>query len=440
MNAGGNNMLIEFNVGNFLSFKDKITFSMVASPVREHLNHVFDVKKGLKLLKCATVYGANASGKSNLFRAISFMSDFVQNSSKDSQAEEKINVDNFKLSTETDNQPSSFEISFMQNKIQYRYGFKVNPQKVVSEWLYYTPKNQEIKLFERDENVFEITDHFVEGKDLDKKTRNNALFLSVVAQFNGDKSINILKWFNKLNTISGLNDKYKDETADLLEEILKDGMLKQVFLDLMKLADVGIEEININKQEVDMNKLPKKIQKAFLEYKEKLGKDVLFYDLKTVKTLHKKFDSNNKPISLEEFEMYKHESHGTQKLFSLLGPILDALQSGKILIIDEFDSRLHTLLTSFIMKLFNSNEINPYNAQLVTSTHDTNLLSNRFFRRDQIWFVEKDRYGSTDLYSLLEYKVRSDASFEKDYLLGKYGAIPYIGEFKFFSNKKDGIE
>lgn len=251
-----------------------------------------------------------------------------------------------------------------------------------------------------------------------------------MAQFNGEKSISILKWFNKLNNISGLNDKYQDFTTSLLEK----GSCKEIFLELIRIADAGIEDLTVNKEEFSLNKYPKEFQQPLKSFRELLEKSFSMVDdtITNIITTHKKYDANNKFVSFEEFDMSEQESHGTKKLFSLLGPIIDTLQTGKILVIDEFDSRLHTLLSSFIVKLFNSNEKNPNNAQLIINTHDTNLLNNKLFRRDQIWFTEKNRYGATNLYSLVEYKkVRNDASFEKDYLLGKFGAIPFIGDFKF---------
>jgi AAA15 family ATPase/GTPase len=158
-----------------------------------------------------------------------------------------------------------------------------------------------------------------------------------------------------------------------------------------------------------------------------------------VTTLHKKYDSDNKFKSITLLDIDTHESEGTKKLFALAGPILKILKEGKTLIIDELDARLHPLLTEAIIRLFNSNETNPNNAQLVFTTHDTNLLTNKLFRRDQIWFTEKNKVGATDLYSLAEFKgVRSDASYEKDYIAGKYGAIPFIGGLQRLVEGDDG--
>jgi uncharacterized protein len=143
--------------------------------------------------------------------------------------------------------------------------------------------------------------------------------------------------------------------------------------------------------------------------------------------MHQKFDSDGNYISFERFNLEAQESEGTQKIFALSGTLVDTLNNGKVLIFDELDARLHPLISLAIVQLFNSNKTNPNNAQLIFMTHDTNLLSNKLFRRDQVWFTEKNRYGATDLYSLAEYKVRNDASFESDYIKGRYGAIPYVG-------------
>lgn len=146
-----------------------------------------------------------------------------------------------------------------------------------------------------------------------------------------------------------------------------------------------------------------------------------------IKTVHQKFDSQGNHISLELFDLYEQESEGTQKIVSIAGILVDTFKNGDVLIFDEFDARLHPLITKAIVEIFNSQETNYNNAQLIFMTHDTNLLSNKLFRRDQIWFTEKNKYGATDLYSLVEYRIRNDASFENDYIQGKYGAIPFIG-------------
>lgn len=417
-------MLVEFSVGNYLSFKDSVTFSMVASNIAQHKDtHVFELMN-YKLVKSSVIYGANASGKSNLFKAMKFARDFIISSSKETQAKEEIPVKKFLLSTETENEPSFFEFVFIQNNTKYRYGFRANKSEIVDEWLFRAKKVKETKLFERSYQDIKIYKDFKEGKDLEPKTRPNALFLSVAAQFNGQISGAIIEWIENLFVISGLS-KYISITLD----IIKDKELKNKFLEILKIADLSI--MNFEVKPKNLSEFAQVYFNALLDSGKKIEL------LPEIKTFHKKYDQNNKSSSDVEFDLKENESKGTQNLFSILGPILHTLSAGKVLVVDEFDVNLHPLITRFLIKLFNSNNQNPKNAQLIFNTHDTNLLNNEIFRRDQIWFTEKDEYERTDLYSLVEYelpkgKVRADRTFAKDYLAGKYGAIPFIGASNFF--------
>jgi uncharacterized protein len=416
-------MLLEFRVGNYLSFKDTVTLSMEAASISEHEDsNVFEFDK-YKLLKSAVVYGANASGKSNLIKAMGFMEMLVFSSSKDTQVAEPIKVENFRLSTETENEPSFFEIIFICEQKKYRYGFKVDKKRVYSEWLFFNPSRQEAKLFLRDEDDIKIsTTYFREGKGLEDKTRPNALFLSVVAQFNGKISKKILEWFNRFRFISGLSDEsYMGFTVSLIEK--ED--FKQKLLEYLKIADLGIDNVNIEKGKIKISELPENLS---IQIKDKNADEI---DRVGISTLHSKYDNENKRLpSKVKFE-FKSESEGTRKFVGILGPLLDTLDKGYVLVVDELDARLHPFITRFIIQLFHSKQTNPNNAQLIFATHDTNLLDKDLFRRDQIWFTEKDQYGATDLYSLVEYKnVRKDASYEKDYIAGKYGAVPFIRNFE----------
>jgi len=406
-------MLIGFSVGNYKSFKETVTLSMVASSITEEdkeldENNVFQINDKLSLLKSAAIYGANASGKSNIVAAINFMKWFVLNSSKETQVSDAIDIEAFRLSTETEKEPSFFEIVFLLEDKTFRYGFDVNAREVVSEWLFQADDSQEKMLFERDFNNY-ILDDFSEGQGISDKTRSNALFLSVVAQFNGKISGKILLWFSKtLQLISGLQDtQYREETLEFFEN----DRHRHDIIEFIKKLDLGIADIQIKKYIS---------QKTAMFGIYEVG----------VKTVHRKYDADGKQAAIELFDIETHESEGTNKLFALAGILLDTLRTGKILLIDELDARLHPLITRELICLFNSNETNPHNAQLIFTTHDTNLLSSKSFRKDQIWFTEKDNKGATDLYSLVEYKVGKDASFERDYIIGKYGAIPFIGNFK----------
>jgi AAA15 family ATPase/GTPase len=419
-------MLIGFSVGNYKSFKETVTLSMVASSIPEedkdlNENNVFPINDKLSLLKSAAIYGANASGKSNLVAAINFMKWLVLNSSKETQVSDAIDTEAFRLSTETEKEPSFFEIVFILEDKTFRYGFEVNALQVVSEWLFQADDSEEKMLFERDFD-YRLGD-FPEGEDISNKTRSNALFLSVVAQFNGEISGKILLWFSKtLQLISGLEDRqYRKKTLESFENAGH----RHDIIEFIKKLDLGILDIARENTPVFS------ISDNTAQYGGPYGSLYPISEIKTtVQTSHPKYDADGKQTSMEVFDMEKHESEGTNKLFALAGILLDTLRTGKILLIDELDARLHPLITRELICLFNSNETNPHNAQLIFTTHDTNLLSSNTFRKDQIWFTEKDNKGATDLYSLVEYKVGKNASFERDYMIGKYGAIPFIGNFK----------
>jgi AAA15 family ATPase/GTPase len=415
-------MLIEFKVKNFLSFKDEATLSMVAAPITEHEENTFQEKKGLTLLKSAVVYGANASGKSNLFEALHFMRSFVIHSSKESQAGEDIDVIPFELSSETENELSWFEISFLENDTIFRYGFSVSSKKVTSEWLYYKPKTKEIPLFERKNDKFDIhATRFKEGIDISAKTRENTLFLSAVAQWNGKVSERLISWFKKLTIISGSQNQHKQKSIDMLKTTEHNTQV----LSLLQSVGINIQELKVETRKINLDMIP-----PFFSESEK--KELLNQELSRLVVTKKKFSKNGieekDPISWS----IGRESEGTQKLVELSGPIFNALNSHQVLIIDEFDIQLHPLLSKALITLFHSNEINPARAQFIIATHDTNLLSKDLFRRDQIWFTEKDPFEASHLYSLIEYKleknagVRKDADYAKNYIAGRYGAIPYI--------------
>lgn len=416
-------MLVELSVGNYKSFKDTVTFSMVAANLRSKhksldIDNIFHYKKSIFLVKAAAIYGANASGKSNVIKAFIFMRNFIINSSKESQATEEISVENFKLSTTTDKQPSFFEIIFVVHDIRYRYGFEIDNERVHSEWLY-RAKERETNLFFRKNNKITTKGTFAEGKGLETKTRQNALFLSVCAQWNGNISTELLSWFRNCGVISGIDDiMYRPYTIKLLE----DDEMKDKILTFIREFDFGITELNVKHSKITADVIPKQMPEAFrkLIVDQELNKTTIF-------TTHKKYNEEDKYIQDEIFDLETNESDGTQKAFSFSGPLLDVLKNGKILLVDELDARFHPIITQAIVQMFHDKTLNPKNAQLVFVTHDTNLLDNRFFRRDQIWFTEKNKQGATDLYSLADFKVRNDASFEKDYIAGKYGGVPFLG-------------
>jgi uncharacterized protein len=402
-------MLIEFSVGNYRSFKEVVTFSMVAAPIVVgdipiNGSNLFSATKEIELLKSAAIYGANASGKSNLVRAISFMKEFTINSAIGSRITDEIDTELYRLNVTFEKEPSFFEIVFIIGTARYRYGFDVDRQSVKSEWLYQTLRTKEIQLFDREKTNIKVSSKFAEGKLLQNKTRKNALFLSVVAQFNGNIATNIIDWLNELNIFNNLDDHNYDYLT--IDALIKGHQTKDL-INLVTSLDLGIKDIHT--VEIPVPDVPGGV-------------------LYEIKTSHWKYDDKGNRVAIEYFGIDEDESAGTQKLFHISGLLINILQTGEILIVDELDARLHPLISCAIVKLFNSPITNPHNAQLIFTTHDTNLLSANMFRKDQIWFTEKDRYGATDLYSLVEYEIPDDAPFEQDYIAGKYGAIPFIGD------------
>lgn len=405
-------MLLEFSVCNFLSFKEMITFSLEAGSITELKDNV--TKEGkYKVLRSAVIYGANSSGKSNFIKALDFMVTTIKNSSKINSTD-KLNVSPFLLNVETENQPSFFEILFVINNgydcKRYRYGFEIDNDKVHSEWLYILNEKskKEDVYFVRNNDGIGVADIFEEAKGLESKTRDNGLFISLADQFNSKTANAVMIKLSRTNILSGIEHETSINATNVL---YSDDKHKSGIEDFIEKLDLGF-----NKFLVDDD-----ASKTFRN---------------RVKTLHSKFDAKGKVVSNVEFKMNEQESSGTNKIFDLSGYIVFTLKYGLTLVVDELDAKLHPILTQSIITLFNNPETNTKNAQLIFTTHDTNLLGANLFRRDQIWFTEKNNFEATDMYSLLEFKdedgntIRKDRSFEKDYIRGRYGAIPYISNFQ----------
>jgi hypothetical protein len=311
--------------------------------------------------------------------------------------------------------------------IRYRYGFSVTHEKVLEEYLLAVNNTKEVLLFSRDEQGINTTEHFKEGLRAKDFVRSNCTFLSVCAQSNGEIAASIVSSIQKVFIASGLRD-----ISYITRDYLRRQSNKEKIVDFLHYADIQVNDLAIKRQTVDIDTLPP-LDRTQLKNAPQSGPT----EIETLYFAHTLFD-NEKPVG-EIYLLERLESSGTQKLFAYSIPVLDALQSGGILFIDEFDAQLHPLILENIVKLFNSPVTNPKNAQLVISCHAINILTNKIFRRDQIWFCEKDEYGATDLYSLAEYKepVRNDASYNKDYLSGKYGAVPYINAINLQLGQKD---
>ena len=421
-------MIEEFSFGNFWSFKDIQTLNMTAAKIKsknsqlDNIN-VFPVNKDISLLKAKAIYGANASGKSNVIKALVSFIRIIKDSVKDEKALSLI--DSFQLSTETENMPTFFQIIFRIGKTRYRYGFEADDKSIKSEWLFSTPNVREQPLFIRDgDAIVELNKtHFEDGVLYEKIFENSedqiftetSLFLTQLASVGiGKISKKIVQTISSISIISGLGHQGMYGIAG---DSLSDSVKKKFILDFLKKADIGIDDLDT--VEITNENLPESLED---ELKEDLKKGKIIVSSRT------KYNVELKSEGKSNFSFGMQESEGTKKMFELSPFIYRSLKEGTPLLIDEFDSRFHPLLTKKIVELYNS--IENKKAQLIFTTHDTNLLSSDLLRRDQIDFVEKDKYGASHLYTLVEIKgVRNDASFEKDYIQGKYGAIPFLGDF-----------
>lgn len=426
-------MLVQFAVKNFLSIRDKEVLSMVATKRRSRVNGLdagatFVAFEKINLLKCATIYGANASGKSNLVSALKFFRNFVLESSKESQVDEPIKVVPFQLGNTSESSGSVFEITFIKDNYLYQYGFEVDQQGIRSEFL--KRKRKDAKrvtvLFDREDGSISVSSSFKEGNGLEKKTRGNALFISVCANFDGLISTEVLRWFKNLKVISGLHD---EMLLPFTVKCLEDPTKVKKLSEFISKFDLGFDRLEVREEAFDVlaDNYPDELEGVMAELK-KLNKKS-GGKIKSLVAVHRVLEDDG--ITPKDIYFnFSQESEGTRKIVAMAGPLLDAIEQSFVLVIDEFDARLHPLITRTILELFNSADGNSHNAQLIVASHDTSLLDGELLRRDQIWFVEKDRQGATHLTSLDEFKVRSDASFSKDYIAGKYGAIPFLGNVR----------
>ena len=394
-------MLIQFSVENYLSIKDKVVLSLLASKDTEHSEHLI-IGGNKNYLKSSVIYGANASGKSNVLNAFWFMVNYVL-TSHNQQVHKSIDRTPFKFDRETPARPSSFEVIFTANGIRYAYGFSVTDKAVTDEYLYYYPNGRQALIFERkDTTDFRFTVDVDEQNTLKERTSANKLYLSVASNWSYSKVIPVLEWFASCQIIT------KHSVADaygLEAEQLKDDDYRRVIASMLRVADLGIQALQIR----DTDPLSTLLNDVFTN----------------IEAVHTVQDTAGNAFSYT-LNMTE-ESDGTNSYFKLIGIVKKALDQGTLLVADEMDAHLHPLLTKHLVSLFNSAEFNPNGAQLVFTSHNTNLLDLDVLRRDQIWFTEKDEQtAATDLFSLYDFSIRKDAKVEKGYLIGRYGAIPFI--------------
>ena len=421
-------MLVNFTVKNYRSFKEERTFSMEASSIEEHEGSV--IKAGnQRLLPLTIIYGANSSGKSNLIMALGVMRHVVKESVRLNESDPLL-YDPFALDEISRSAPTLFEAQFIQGENRYRYGFEYTKKEIVSEWLYENRLGEEeVELFVRSKNVIEVSEKaFPEGRGKEDLTNANRLFLSLVAQLKGEKSNVVMACVGECNMVSGIEtERYENFTFEMFMEHLNGADEAQTFF---KELQLGFNSFSVKKTDITTEKLA-----SLPELKrQQVEKEMSTHTFVEAITTHNIYNEDGQVLREDDFYSDDMESDGTKKVIELSGPIFDTLINGKTLIVDELDAKLHPLLTRNIVLLFMDPERNKHGAQLIFATHDTNLLDLSVLRRDQIWFAEKDKVESTDIYSLVEFEEdgqeepNNKHDIERDYIRGRYGAIPFIGK------------
>ena len=425
-------MLIELKAENFRSIRDEQKLSLVASNYDDTLpDNIIDKPlpglSSVRFLKGAAIYGANASGKSNVLLVGKFISEFVTSSATNLKPGDKTGTVPFKLDAQSPLQPSKFEVTFETGGIRYLYGFAATRQRVLEEHLVAYPKGQPQKWIGRSYNAESkaydwerASANFKHDKALQERTRENSLFVSVGAQFNHPQLLPVFDWFKTGLRYLQLSGGEEVLGPAFTAEMLQHPATLEKIIQLMKSADFGIASAKVSKKEVPLDVFKKALSAEMLA---KLEADGMLDQLK--KQLDIQFLHNGRGIDPVPLG-FGSESAGTRRFFSLTGPWLDTLQHGYTVFIDEIDTSLHPHLVRELLKLLLSKETNTNGAQIIFTTHNPVLLDTGVMRRDQIWFTEKTPEGSTHLYPLSEYSPRKDEALGKGYLAGRYGAIPFI--------------
>lgn len=421
-------MLIEFTVKNYRSIKERQVFSMVKAKGNELENSntfLANSPASISLLRSAAIYGANAAGKSNIIRAMMDMESIVRNSASASQEGDDIPVTPFLFDDASANEPTEFEMVFISEGVRYQFGFCADKTQVTEEWLIAYPKGRPQRWYSRGFNKskklteYKFSDYLLGQKNVwQNSTRKNALFLSTAIQLNSDQLKPVFNWFKEVLRPANVGGWGPGFTASLCE---KDDTRARV-LEFLRAADFDIHDIRIDKEKFD----PESLSEDFPEsVREKIIKEMKDKELIDIKTIHRSPNGSLIPLDFEE------ESDGTQKFFSFAGPWLDTLKNGYVLVIDELHDNLHPKMVQYLVNLFHSNKTNPNNAQLIFTTHETSILSQDSFRRDQIWFCEKQEDQATSLYPLTDFSPRKDReNIELGYLSGRYGALPFVRELE----------
>lgn len=414
-------MLVEFRVKNFRSLRDEQVLSLVASKdktLQDTHTQVTGVGAAPTLVRSAVVYGANASGKSNLIKALQYMRSVVTGSATAIQPGQTFAVQPFRLDTDFATQASEFEITLLLDGVRYQYGFALTAQRIVREHLLvykaFKPQRWFVRHFDTDtgQDVYDFGPGLKGPKNLwEGATRPNALFLSMAVQLNSEAMRPVFDGFMHRLVIFNEQTPLNPQASI---QMLKQTHRRQDICNFLVAADISIADID-----VETRKVPG--QTAHLDLVAGQT-DMRSEDMEEHRLRFHHVTEHGQAV----FD-WMDESNGTRNLLFLAGPVLDILSKGLTLVIDELDTSLHTLLVRELVRLFHRPEINASGAQLIFTTHDTSLLdAPDLFRRDQVWLVEKDREQASALVSLSEFSPRKNEALERGYLMGRYGGVPFL--------------
>ena len=414
-------MLLRFGICNHLSIRDSHELSFVASSLKDPsdaLIHCEAAPDG-ELLPAALIFGANASGKSNLVDAVETMRHMVLHSHSAGQPGGGIARRPFMLHTPSLEAPSRFELDFVIDGVRHHYGFEATDTAYVSEWLYVFPKSQRRTLFKRDRDKFAFG-RALKGPNatIAKLTRPNSLFVSAAAQNDHKLLSRVFSYFRSIQPIRGVAVYGHAATLQLADEALD-----QRVIDFLESLGTGV--IGYRRSEKEISKIERALRRDVIATVAKAidapAQVVFDEDLTNVKIeLAHRAESGARVY----FEL-ERESAGTRRLLVLLSRTFSALDRGLPLVIDEFDASLHTQACEAVLQLFCSPDTNPKGAQLIATSHNTDLMKSSALRRDEIWFTCKDDTGATELYPLTDFSTRKGDKIKRGYLQGRFGAVPF---------------
>jgi len=423
-------MLLRFSIENHLSIRDPAEVTFIASSLKERTDSLISSRySNHGVLPVLAIYGANASGKSNLLFGLARLRSIVQSSFLRSDDERGLPYSPFLLDSDHQNQPTKFELDFEMEDVRYQFGVHITKQLVKREWLYSFPKKTQTVLFYRDNNE-NSEETFTFGRSLSGSnrqiqsiTKKNTLFLSAAKKAGHPLLSKISDYFHfQIRTHLSNSGTNSESIADRLKE--KPDLLKRV-TEYLSLTDTGVSDIKI-----DEIKIPEKEREGFKEVIQVLSKFMGSNELEEPPETRNSISLGHlSRDGVVRYLDFGDESLGTRYLLALLPPMIEALQQGGSLILDEITTSLHTLLANKLVSLFNDPSINKNGAQLVFTTHDTNLLAPGILRRDAILFAEKGRDGASIYFPLTEIKTKNTDNIERGYIQGRFGAIPYIDQY-----------